>query len=106
MDLWVYSRRHPETAAAPRRFHARWRATIAAVIEHGRRRGEWGPVNASEAALRLAALTDGPAVHMVLNDPDHTREQYVAMALTAVALELGCDRAELVAAAVRCPAPG
>jgi AcrR family transcriptional regulator len=104
MDLWVYSRRHPETAAAQRRFHERWRATIAAVIEHGERRGEWGPVKAAEVALRLAALTDGLAVHMVLDDPDHTREQYVAMLLTAVALELGCDRAELVAAAQRCPA--
>jgi len=30
MDLWVYSRRHPETGAAQRHFHERWRETIAA----------------------------------------------------------------------------
>ena len=101
MDLWVYSRRHPETAAAQRRFHERWRATIAEVIRFGEGRGEWGPVAADEVAFRLAALTDGLAVQMVLDDPDHTREQYVAMALTAVALELGCERAELAAAADR-----
>lgn len=91
MDLWVYSRRHPETAAAQRHFHERWRATIAAVIRHGIGRGEWSVDDPDEVALRLSALTDGLAVHMVLGDADHTAERYVAMSLAASALELGCD---------------
>jgi AcrR family transcriptional regulator len=103
MDLWVYSRRHPETATAQRRFHERWRSTIADVIAHGCETGEWSVTDPGEVALRLSALTDGLAVHMVLGDAEHTPERYVAMSLAAAALELGCDRAALerAAAAVR-----
>lgn len=99
IDLWVYSRHHPETEAVQRRFHQRWRATIAEVIRHGQSTGEFRAVAADEAALRLAALTDGLAVHMVLEDPDHTREGYVLASLSAAALELGCDLDQLLAAA-------
>jgi AcrR family transcriptional regulator len=99
MDLWVYSRRHPETAAAQRHFHERWRATIAGVVRHGRDRGEWTVAVPDEVALRLSALTDGLAVHMVLGDLDHTAERYVQMSLAAAALELGCDLAALQRAA-------
>ena len=91
MDLWVYSRRHPETAAAQRHFHERWRETIADVIHHGIDRGEWNVAEPGEVALRMSALTDGLAVHMVLGDSEHAAERYVAMSLAAAALELGCD---------------
>lgn len=99
MDLWVYSRRHPETGAAQRHFHERWRATIAAVVRHGSERREWSVDDPDEVALRLSALTDGLAVHMVLGDSEHTTERYVAMSLAAAALELGCDRGALQRAA-------
>ena len=99
MDLWVYSRRHPETAAAQRHFHERWRATIADVVRHGGTRGEWSVAAPDEIALRLSALTDGLAVHMVLGDSQHTAERYVAMSLAAAALELGCDLGVLQRAA-------
>jgi AcrR family transcriptional regulator len=103
MDLWVYSRRHPETAAAQRHFHERWRDTIAAVIRHGCASGEWRVEKPNEVALRLSALTDGLAVHMVLGDSDHTAERYVAMSLAAAALELGCDVGALRQAARALP---
>jgi AcrR family transcriptional regulator len=106
MDLWVYSRRHPETAAAQRRFHERWRATIADVVRYGGGAGEWSVADPGEVALRLSALTDGLAVHMVLGDADHTPERYVAMSLVAASLELGCELAELQRAAAACPPPG
>jgi AcrR family transcriptional regulator len=99
MDLWVYSRRHPETGAAQRHFHERWRETIADVVRHGVDRGEWAVPDPGEVALRLSALTDGLAVHMVLGDSDHTAERYVAMSLAAAALELGCDLGALQRAA-------
>jgi AcrR family transcriptional regulator len=99
MDLWVYSRRHPETGAAQRHFHERWRETIADVVRHGIERGEWSVAEPGEVALRLSALTDGLAVHMVLGDSDHTAERYVAMSLAAAALELGCDVGALQRAA-------
>ena len=99
MDLWVYSRRHPETAAAQRHFHQRWRQTIADVIRHGCDVGEWTVADPDATALRLSALTDGLAVHMVLGDAEHAPEAYVSMSLQAAALELGCGVAELRRAA-------
>ncbi len=72
MDLWVYSRHHPETAIAQRRFHERWRETIADVVAPRLRTGEWGVADPDAVALRLSALTDGLAVHMVLGDAEHT----------------------------------
>ncbi len=105
MDLWVYSRHHPETAVAQRHFHERWRETIADVVRYGCDRGEWRVPDPASVALRLSALTDGLAVHMVLGDRDHTPEAYVAMSLAAAALELGCEPAELERAAGRASAP-
>lgn len=99
MDLWVYSRRHPEAAAAQRGFARRWRAAFAEIIRYGEATGEWSSVDASEASQRLAAMTDGLAVHMVLGDRDHTCERYVDLSLAAAALELGRDLEDLRAAA-------
>ena len=106
MDLWGYTRRHPETATAQSSFHRRWRATFAEVIRYGQARGEWGECAAQDVAQRLSALTDGLAVHMVLGEPDHTPARYVEMMLVAAALELGCSLQELRAAAARCPVQG
>lgn len=101
MDLWVYARRHPEILAAVQALHTRWCETIAEVIRYGQVRGEFASADADGAAIRLAALTDGFAVHMVLEHPGHDREQYVVMLLQAAALELGCDPAALRRAAGR-----
>ena len=109
MDLWVYSRHHPETAMSQRRFHERWRRTIADVVRHGCSTGEWSVADPDAVALRLSALTDGLAVHMVLGDAEHTPDAYVAMSLAAASLELGCDPGELeraAAAAVAAAARG
>jgi AcrR family transcriptional regulator len=95
IDLWVYSRHHPETAAAQRHFHERWRTTIEEIVRHGCEAGEWSVSDPAEVALRLSALTDGLAVHMVLGDSEHTPARYVEMSLAAAALELGVDRAAL-----------
>jgi AcrR family transcriptional regulator len=105
MDLWVYSRHHPETAMSQRRFHERWRRAIAGVISYGRERGEWSVADPDAVALRLSALTDGLAVHMVLGDAEHTPKAYVAMSLAAASLELGCALGALERAARRLAAP-
>src|ERR1700753_1210000 len=99
MDLWVYSRHHPETALSQRHFHERWRRTIADVIRHGSETGEWTVSEPDAVALRLSARTDGLAVHMVLGDAEHTPEAYVAMSLASASLELGCGLVALERAA-------
>ena len=65
------------------------------MIRYGCETGEWEVADPAAVAQRLSALTDGLAVHMVLGDPDHTRERYVAMSLAAAALELGVRLADL-----------
>jgi AcrR family transcriptional regulator len=97
IDLWVYSRHHPETAAAQRHFHERWRMTIEQIVRYGCETGEWSVSDPAEVALRLSALTDGLAVHMVLGDSEHTPARYVEMSLAAAALELGVSRETLAA---------
>jgi AcrR family transcriptional regulator len=99
VDLWIYGRYHPDIAGAQRRFNRRWREAIGSVIGYGVELGAWEVGNLHQTALRLAALTDGLAVQMVLGEPDHTREQYVKMALTAAALELGVGADALIAPA-------
>ena len=99
MELWVYARHHPDTAAAQRRFQRRWRRAVLEVIELGVATGEWQVANPADVAQRLCALTEGLAVQMVLGDGDHTPERYVELSLAAAALELGCDPAELRTAA-------
>ena len=106
IDLWVYARHHPDTAVAQRTFQRRWRHTIQDVVEYGNETGEWAVPDSGGVAQRLSALTDGLAVHMVLGDPDYSRERYVEMTLTAASIELGCDLAALRRAAAVCPVGG
>jgi AcrR family transcriptional regulator len=101
MDLWVYARRHPEMLATERAFHSRWRTTIADVIRYGQARGELSAVDPDRAAVRLAALTDGLAIRMVLEEEEFTAADYVAMSLESVASELGCDLRALRQAAAK-----
>jgi AcrR family transcriptional regulator len=105
MDLWVYARRHPELLPTHRGFSERWCDTIAGVVRHGQARGEFAAVDPDAAAVRLAALMDGLAIHMVNEDPGRTPEHYTEMALTAAAAELGCDLDALLAAAATVPEP-
>jgi AcrR family transcriptional regulator len=103
MDLWVYAQHHPEASVTQRGFARRWRAAIEGVIRFGNETGEWQAERPPDVAQRLAALTDGLAVHMVLGDPEHTRERYVEMTLVAVSLELGVELELLKRAASECP---
>lgn len=91
MDLWAYARRHPPLLRAAHAFHARWRETIAAVIRHGVERTAFRSSDVEGTAERLAAITDGLAIQMVLDGGRRSRENYVRHALRAAAAELGCD---------------
>jgi AcrR family transcriptional regulator len=102
IDLWSYARRHPELQPAERGFSERWCGTITDVIRHGQRTGEFpASVDADAVGVRLGALTDGLAVHMVLADPGRTPEHYIDMALAAAAAELAVAVSVLRAAAER-----
>ena len=101
MDLWVYSRRHPELLEAHKRFDRRHRAVIADAITHGQARGEFRPVDAGDASVRIASLMRGLAVHVALGEYDVTAERMIWHCMYAAAQELGCPLEELQAAADR-----
>jgi AcrR family transcriptional regulator len=103
MDLWVYARRHPELLETQRAFAERWCATIAGIVRHGQEREEFAPGDADALAVRLAAVTEGLAVHMVLEDPGRTPGHYIETSLAAAAAELGADLTALRHAAASVP---
>jgi AcrR family transcriptional regulator len=103
MDLWVYARRHPELLETQRGFAERWWSTIADVVRRGQARDEFAPGDADALAVRLGAVTEGLAVHMVLEDPGRTAEHYVETSLAAAAAELGADLDALRQAAASVP---
>src|ERR1700753_4248385 len=57
MDLWVYTRHHPDTTLAQRRFQRRWRQTIQDIIEYGNGTGEWQGARPFGRPQRPARLT-------------------------------------------------
>jgi AcrR family transcriptional regulator len=101
MDLWVYTRRHPELMEAHQRFDRRFREVIADAIRHGQARGEFARADAGEVSVRLGSLMRGLAVHVALGEYDVTAEQMIGHCLHTAAQELGCDVAALQAAADR-----
>jgi AcrR family transcriptional regulator len=103
IDSWLLARQSAEMRVAEWGCESRWCDTIAETIRHGQARGEFGPVEADEVAIRLAALSEGLAVHMVLEQPGRSRAHYVAMWLKAAAIELGCQESDLQEAAARVP---
>jgi AcrR family transcriptional regulator len=103
IDSWLLARQSAEMRMAEWGCESRWCDVIAETIRHGQARGEFQPADADEVGIRLAALSEGLAVHMVLEQPGRSRAHYVAMWLKAAALELGCLESDLQEAAARVP---
>jgi AcrR family transcriptional regulator len=103
IDTWLLARQSEEMRVAEWGFESSWCELIAETIRHGIARGEFRPVEAGEVAIRLAALSEGLAVHMVLEQPGRSRAHYVSMWLKGAAVELGCQESDLQEAAARVP---
>lgn len=88
IDLWVRSLRHPEVARVREEFDARWRGAITRAVLDGQAEGVFGPADAAEFAIVLAALLDGLGVQMALGDPavDPAFALRTAMCFAALAL--------------------
>jgi AcrR family transcriptional regulator len=68
MELWIRALRDPAMRDARQRLDDRWRAQIAEIVRDGQRDGEFGGPEPDRVALELAALIDGLAVQMTLED--------------------------------------
>jgi AcrR family transcriptional regulator len=68
--MWTRARFDAELAAERERLDARFRATIAEVVEAGIAAGEFAAIDASAFAIHLSALIDGLAIQVILGDRD------------------------------------
>jgi AcrR family transcriptional regulator len=94
MELWAKALRDEELAETRAELDGRWRGTIAAVVREGQESGEFRPVDPEEFAVLLAALLDGLAVQIALEDAQVTSERVRDLALKLAERELGCELRE------------
>ena len=98
MELWTRALRDRELKKARRRLDERWRGEIASIIRAGQDAGEFGPVDAGEAATTLASLLDGLAVQVTLGDPTVGAARMRELSLRAAEALLSCNLASPAAA--------
>ncbi len=91
LDMWAVAARNPEVAAHRRRLDRHWRDTIAEIVQQGEATGEFRAVNVADFTLRLAALIDGFAIQVALEDDAVTPARMLALCLSAAAAELGFE---------------
>jgi AcrR family transcriptional regulator len=88
LELWARAL-HDDVAARKRAaLDRRWRTTIADVVRAGQRRGVFADVEPFEFAIEFAALMDGLALQVVLDDTEFDGERMRRMLLGQAMLRL------------------
>ena len=101
IELWARAPRDETVARNRESMDRRWRETIAGVVREGQASGEFGPVDADDFALRFAALTDGLAIQVALDDPSCDAKRMREVCLRTASVELGFDASSVSGAAAR-----
>lgn len=102
LEIYTRALRNRHTARTRQLLDRRWRGTLATTIRDGQARGEFSPeVDANLVALQLAALMDGLAIQLALEDPDISGERMTEVLLDAAQHALGCDLAQYLSRAAR-----
>jgi AcrR family transcriptional regulator len=89
LDLWAQSTRHPEVASVRQKSDERWRETICSLVVAGQEAGEFGPVDPVDFADSLAAMMDGLAVQIALDDPSVDAGRAFELSMRYVSGQLG-----------------
>jgi AcrR family transcriptional regulator len=89
LDLWAVAARNPEVAEHRRNLDQHWRETIRTVVLQGAAGGEFKSVNVDDFTLRLAALVDGLALQVALEDPEVDAARMLQLCLGYAASVLG-----------------
>jgi AcrR family transcriptional regulator len=95
LEIYVRALHDDEARATRESLDRRWRTALSDVIAEGVATGDFRPTNAADAAARLAALMDGLAILLALDDPAMSVERFRDLWLDDAALELGIDRDKL-----------
>jgi AcrR family transcriptional regulator len=91
IEFWARALRDPGVAETRGKLDRRWRGAIAEIIEDGKIAGEFGDCDADEVAATLAALLDGLAVQVSLNDPEMPPERMIAIVRRVAESGLGSE---------------
>jgi AcrR family transcriptional regulator len=89
IELWARSLRDSNAARNRSALDRRWRAIIADVVRSGLRSGEFAEVDPEGFAIQLAALIDGLAVQVILNDEEVTSARVLELCLEFADHQLG-----------------
>jgi hypothetical protein len=88
LELWVRALHDPDARETRESLDRRWRAALRDVISEGVASGDFDPVDANAAAIRLASLMDGLAIQLALEDAGMTPERLADLWWEAATLEL------------------
>ena len=91
LDLWALSPRNPGVAAIRQKSDERWRTAIRSIVLAGQEAGEFAYVNADDFTITLAALLDGLAVQIGVDDPEVPPQRSYELAMRFAAGQLGFD---------------
>ena len=91
LDLWALSPRSPGVAAIRQKSDERWRAAIRSIVLAGQEAGEFAQLNADDFTITLAALLDGLAVQIGVDDPEVPPQRSYELAMRFAAGQLGFD---------------
>jgi AcrR family transcriptional regulator len=89
LDLWAVAARNPEVAEHRRKLDQHWRETISTVVLQGVASGEFQAVNVNDFTIRLAALVDGLALQVALEDSEVDAARMLRLCLGYAASALG-----------------
>jgi AcrR family transcriptional regulator len=88
-DLWAQAFRHPQVAEDRLELDARWRDTIARIVDEGIASGEVAATDAQAFAVTWSVLLDGLSIQVALDDPVVTVDRAFDIAMTFAVRELG-----------------
>src|SRR5208282_3123033 len=89
LDLWALSPRNPGVSAVRQKSDERWRETIRSIVLAGQEADEFASVDADDFAITLAALLDGLAVQIALEDPQVPPQRTYELGMRFAAGQLG-----------------
>lgn len=89
LDTWTRSRHDPILAETRARMDRLFREAIAEILESGIETGEFNSVDSESASIHLAALIDGLAIQVLLNDPAVDAERMRSICREFVREKLG-----------------
>lgn len=91
MEFWSRALRDPEAATTRAELDRRWRAAITEIVRDGQAGGDFGEADPDDVAATLAALLDGLAVQISLEDPEMPPDRMSALARNVACQLLACE---------------